>query len=133
MREYEEENFTRVALSKKDERRRRRDEEDLALGGGRGSRGRSGQSAGFEAELGGLLGRFGDEDGGAGGRKRGRKRDSSGAQGDSYEALRRSKAPRPSLSAGSSSAAGSGSGKRSRPQGGQFEKGLKRVQKKMKR
>jgi U3 small nucleolar ribonucleoprotein protein LCP5 len=33
MTEFEEENFTRLVLKKKDERQRRRDEEDIALGG----------------------------------------------------------------------------------------------------
>lgn len=56
MQEYEEENFTRLALSKREQRRRERDEADFALGGARGGRGQSGQRAGFESELAGLLG-----------------------------------------------------------------------------
>lgn len=55
MQEYEEDNFTRLIMSKKDAKRRRRDEEDVALGGaGRGDkRGRVG--AGLEEEFGDLL------------------------------------------------------------------------------
>ncbi|MCO5585266.1 hypothetical protein L7F22_039199 [Adiantum nelumboides] len=55
MQEYEEDNFTRLIMSKRDAKRRRRDEEDVALGGaGRGDkRGRVG--AGLEEEFGDLL------------------------------------------------------------------------------
>ncbi len=129
MRTYEEENFTRLALSKKDERRRRRDEEDLALGGSRGGRGRSGQSAGFEAELGGLLNSYGDDRRGGGGAKgkNGKKR--ARDTGDSYEALRRAKAPRAGSSGRAGGAAGGGG---SGLEGRSFEKGLKRMKQRRK-
>ncbi|KDN52780.1 hypothetical protein K437DRAFT_253707 [Tilletiaria anomala UBC 951] len=118
MEAYEEANFTRLILNKKEERRRRRDEEDLALGGARGRRGRSGQSAGFEAELGGLLGSAGGN--GSGG-KSGKRKASAGAGTDSYDVLRRAKAPRTGRS---SSAAGA------RDLGGRkFEHGLKKLAK----
>ncbi|PWN27332.1 hypothetical protein BDZ90DRAFT_260425 [Jaminaea rosea] len=57
MKAYEEDNFTRLAQSKKDARQRRRDEEDVALGGattaGVGRGGKVG--AGLEEEFGDLL------------------------------------------------------------------------------
>lgn len=64
---YEEENFTRLFMNKKDAKRRRMDEEDIALGGtgskedymvgAKGIRGK--REYGFENELGDLLGVIG--------------------------------------------------------------------------
>jgi U3 small nucleolar ribonucleoprotein protein LCP5 len=75
MTEFEEENFTRLLMKKKDAKRRARDEADVALGGvpsvERGGRRRGG---GFEDEFGDVL------------RSVGRSRNS--AVGDGYEELR---------------------------------------------
>lgn len=58
LKEFEEENFTRVVLKKSEAKRRARDEEDLALGGhlttGTGSRGRR-RAGGLEDEFGDVL------------------------------------------------------------------------------
>ncbi|KAJ9480067.1 U3 small nucleolar ribonucleoprotein LCP5 [Pseudozyma hubeiensis] len=58
MDEFEEENFTRLVMSKKDARKRRRDEADVALGGAGLSSGRDGRrriGGGMEEEFGDLL------------------------------------------------------------------------------
>lgn len=73
MTEFEEENFTRLMMKKKDARRRMRDEEDLALGGSGSSRGRR-RGRGLEDEFEDVL------------RSVGRPR--AGAIGDGYEELR---------------------------------------------
>jgi U3 small nucleolar ribonucleoprotein protein LCP5 len=74
MTEFEEENFTRLVLKKKDERQRRRDEEDIALGGvptiARAGRRRGG----LEDEFGDVLRSVG--------------RSARAATGDGYEELR---------------------------------------------
>lgn len=55
MQEYEEENFKRLSLSKRDAKRRRRDEQDVALGG-LGLSARNGSiRGGIEEEFGDLL------------------------------------------------------------------------------
>lgn len=56
MTEFEEENFTRLVMKKKDAKRRRRDEEDIALGGTgalaeAGARGRGRRGIGLEDEF----------------------------------------------------------------------------------
>ncbi|CAD6907742.1 unnamed protein product [Tilletia controversa] len=111
MEEYEEENFTRLVMKKKDANKRRRDEAAVALGGagldsGRGG-GRQRLGAGLDEEFGDLL-RGGGGGGGAGGKK-GKKR----AGGDAYEALRGTAAKRPKVSSGT--LAGSSSGSASTP------------------
>ncbi|KAL4075407.1 hypothetical protein V8B97DRAFT_1579306 [Scleroderma yunnanense] len=73
MAEFEEENFTRLVMKKKDARRRQRDEEDLALGGSGTSKGRR-RGRGLEDEFEDIL------------RSVGRPR--TGAIGDGYEELR---------------------------------------------
>lgn len=55
MEQYEEENFTRLMMSKRDAKRRRRDEEDVALGGAGLSSKRGRVGAGLEEEFGDLL------------------------------------------------------------------------------
>lgn len=58
MDDFEEDNFTRLVMSKKDANKRRRDEADIALGGAGLSSGRSGKSrvgGGMEEEFGDLL------------------------------------------------------------------------------
>ncbi|KAN0060006.1 hypothetical protein ACQY0O_007979 [Thecaphora frezii] len=58
MQDYEEENFTRLVMSKRDAKKRRRDEADVALGGAGLSSGRDGQKrigGGIEEEFGDLL------------------------------------------------------------------------------
>lgn len=58
MEEFEEDNFTRLVMSKKDARKRRRDEADVALGGAGLSSGRDGRrriGGGMEEEFGDLL------------------------------------------------------------------------------
>ncbi|UZJ54718.1 hypothetical protein CBS101457_004038 [Exobasidium rhododendri] len=52
---YEEDNFTRLTMSKKDAKRRRRDEEDVALGGAGLSSKKGRVGAGLEEEFGDLL------------------------------------------------------------------------------
>lgn len=52
---YEEDNFTRLTMSKKDAKRRRRDEADVALGGAGLSTKRGRVGAGLEEEFGDLL------------------------------------------------------------------------------
>ncbi len=73
MNEFEEENFTRLMMKKKDLKRRKQDEADLALGG-TGMTGRSGRGGGLEDEFGDVL------------RSVGRSR--GGIVGDGYEELR---------------------------------------------
>lgn len=73
MTEFEEENFTRLMMKKKDVRRRKRDEEDLVLGGTGSSLGRR-RGRGLEDEFEDVL------------RSVGRTR--AGAIGDGYEELR---------------------------------------------
>ena len=73
MTEFEEENFTRLVMKKKDARRRVRDEADLALGGTGSSHGRR-RGRGLEDEFEDVL------------RSVGRTR--AGAIGDGYEELR---------------------------------------------
>lgn len=110
MEAYEEENFTRLAQSKKDARKRRRDEEDVALGGATtAGTGKGKVGAGLEEEFGDLLR--------GSGRKRGR--------GELDELKMRSKAARgagaaPGLSEGKSSRRGGGSSG-----GNRFEKAVK--------
>lgn len=55
MEAYEEDNFTRLTMSKKDAKRRRRDEADVALGGAGLSTKRGRVGAGLEEEFGDLL------------------------------------------------------------------------------
>jgi U3 small nucleolar ribonucleoprotein protein LCP5 len=55
MQAYEEDNFTRLMMSKKDANRRRRDEADVALGGAGLSTKRGRVGAGLEEEFGDLL------------------------------------------------------------------------------
>ena len=79
MTEYEEENFTRLVMKKKDEKQRRRDEEDLALGGTgaaltAGPRGRGQRGVGLEDEFADVF------------KSVNRRKD--GALGDGYEELR---------------------------------------------
>jgi len=77
MREYEEENFTRLVMKKKDARSRRRDEEDIALGGSGMSsrtRGRGPVGGGFDGEFEDVL--------------RAVNRKKGGPIGDGYEELR---------------------------------------------
>ncbi|PWN48592.1 hypothetical protein IE53DRAFT_389183 [Violaceomyces palustris] len=93
MQEYEEENFTRLIMSKKDAKRRRRDEEDVALGGSGLSSGRDGKrriGGGMEEEFGDLL------RGSSGFGERGGKSSSSRSKRneDAYESLRSSKRSR---------------------------------------
>lgn len=73
MTEFEEENFTRLLMKKKDMRRREHDEANLALGG-IGMTGRNGRGGGLEDEFGDVL------------RSVGRSR--TGMAGDGYEELR---------------------------------------------
>ena len=73
MTEFEEDNFTRLMMKKKDARRRMRDEEDLALGGTGSSHGRR-RGRGLEDEFEDVLRSVG--------------RTKVGAIGDGYEALR---------------------------------------------
>ncbi|THV06202.1 hypothetical protein K435DRAFT_849294 [Dendrothele bispora CBS 962.96] len=84
LNEFEEEQFGRVMMGKKEARRRRRDEEDLALGGGltgvsedgKGGGRRRGTAGGWEDEFGDVLRDVGRTSKGALGR------------GDGYEELR---------------------------------------------
>jgi U3 small nucleolar ribonucleoprotein protein LCP5 len=55
IQKYEEDNFTRTSMSKRDEKRRRRDEADVALGGAGMSSKRGRIGAGLEEEFGDLL------------------------------------------------------------------------------
>jgi len=71
--EFEEENFTRLVMKKKDARKRQRDEEDLALGGSGSSKGRR-RGRGLEDEFEDILRSVG--------------RPKTGAIGDGYEELR---------------------------------------------
>ncbi|THH10007.1 hypothetical protein EW145_g1626 [Phellinidium pouzarii] len=76
---FEEENFTRLVMKKKDAKRRQRDEEDIALGGtgagsGSGVMGRGRRGMGLDDEFADVL------------KSVGRRRD--GAVGDGYEELR---------------------------------------------
>jgi len=75
MNEFEEENFTRLVMTKKEARRRARDEEDVALGGTGTSKGRR-RGGGLEDEFGDVL-RAVDKGSGR-----------PGGLGDGYEALR---------------------------------------------
>jgi U3 small nucleolar ribonucleoprotein protein LCP5 len=75
MTEFEEENFTRLVMKKRDARQRRRDEEDVALGGVP-SAARSGRRRG-----GGLEDEFGDV-------LRSVSRSRTSGVGDGYEDLR---------------------------------------------
>lgn len=76
MNEFEEENFTRLVMKKKESRRRALDEADLALGGSGMASGRRGRvpGVGLEDEFGDILKSVG--------------RTRSGALGDGYEELR---------------------------------------------
>ncbi|KZT44126.1 hypothetical protein SISSUDRAFT_1068568 [Sistotremastrum suecicum HHB10207 ss-3] len=75
MTEFEEENMTRLVMTKKEANRRRRDEEDIALGGVGGINPRSrNRGGGFEEALGDVLKVVG--------------RDSNSLLGDGYEELR---------------------------------------------
>lgn len=90
MQAYEEDNFTRLAQSKKDAKRRRRDEEDVALGGAGLSSKRGRVGAGLEEEFGDLL--RGSSRGGSfeGARRKGalqRSRDLSGDGGGGADVL----------------------------------------------
>lgn len=56
MKDFEEANFTRLVMNKKEAKRRARDEADIALGGGGGASGRRGRGAGgLEDEFGDVL------------------------------------------------------------------------------
>jgi U3 small nucleolar ribonucleoprotein protein LCP5 len=74
MTEFEEENFTRLVLKKKDERQRRRDEEDIALGGVPTMARAGRRRGGLDDEFGDVLRSVG--------------RTSHSATGDGYEELR---------------------------------------------
>ncbi|KAF9053207.1 hypothetical protein BJ165DRAFT_1446274 [Panaeolus papilionaceus] len=75
VKDYEEENFTRMVMKKKDARQRARDEQDLALGGDLGSSNRRhGGAGGLEDEFGEVLRSIG--------------RSARESQGDGYEELR---------------------------------------------
>jgi len=63
---YEEDNFTRLFMTKKDSKRRAMDEEDIALGGTgsredymSGAKGMRGRKSGFDTEFDDLLGTIG--------------------------------------------------------------------------
>jgi U3 small nucleolar ribonucleoprotein protein LCP5 len=58
---YEEENMTRLSMSKKESKRRREDEA-LVYGGGQTTNQRGKRAGGFEQEFGDLLGSIGRED-----------------------------------------------------------------------
>ncbi|KAI6036928.1 hypothetical protein PISMIDRAFT_685745 [Pisolithus microcarpus 441] len=73
MTEFEEDNFTRLVMKRKDARRRKRDEEDLALGGSGMSKGRR-RGRGLEDEFEDILRSVG--------------RTKTGSIGDGYEELR---------------------------------------------
>lgn len=73
VKDFEEENFTRLIMKKKDARRRRKDEEDLALGGTGAGKGRK-RGRGLEDEFADVLHSIG--------------RTKVGALGDGYEELR---------------------------------------------
>jgi U3 small nucleolar ribonucleoprotein protein LCP5 len=74
MTEFEEENFTRLVMKKKDAKQRRRDEEDIALGGTGGITGRR-RVGGFNEELAEVL--------------KSVDRSRTGVVGDGYEELRK--------------------------------------------
>ncbi|CAL1703498.1 unnamed protein product [Somion occarium] len=74
MTEFEEENFTRLVMKKKDAKKRAQDEADIALGGIGGASTRRGRGGGLDDEFGDIL------------RSVGRSR--SGVVGDGYEELR---------------------------------------------
>ncbi|KAG1736802.1 hypothetical protein EDB19DRAFT_1637551 [Suillus lakei] len=74
LKDFEEENFTRLVLKKKDARRRQKDEEDLALGGTGAGKGRK-RGRGLEDEFADVLHSVG--------------RTKKGVLGDGYEELRR--------------------------------------------
>lgn len=82
LQEYEEDNYTRLTMSKKDSKRRKRDEEDLAMGGAglSGGRKQGRIGAGMEEEFGDLL--RGAEKNYGNGKKRSRGE-------DAYETLRK--------------------------------------------
>lgn len=84
MAEFEEENFTRLVMKKKDMKRRQKDEEDIALGGSGGISGRR-RGGGLEDEFGDVL------------RSVGRRRADAGGVGDGYEELRMKGKKRPVL------------------------------------
>ncbi|KAK0548926.1 hypothetical protein OC846_001394 [Tilletia horrida] len=97
MEEYEEENFTRLVMKKKDAKRRRMDEAAVALGGAgldssSARRGRLG--AGLDEEFGDLL-RGGS---GGGGRAGGKGKRKVGNDHDAYSALRSSSVKRAKVS-----------------------------------
>lgn len=73
IKDFEEENFTRLVMKKKDARRRRKDEEDLALGGTGAGKGRK-RGRGLEDEFSDVLHSIG--------------RTKMGVLGDGYEELR---------------------------------------------
>jgi U3 small nucleolar ribonucleoprotein protein LCP5 len=73
IKDFEEENFTRLVMKKKDARRRRKDEEDLALGGTGAGKGRK-RGRGLEDEFADVLHSIG--------------RTKAGVLGDGYEELR---------------------------------------------
>ncbi|KAG2032595.1 hypothetical protein BDR03DRAFT_935906 [Suillus americanus] len=73
IKDFEEENFTRLVMKKKDARRRRKDEEDLALGGTGAGKGRK-RGRGLEDEFADVLHSVG--------------RTKTGVLGDGYEELR---------------------------------------------
>jgi U3 small nucleolar ribonucleoprotein protein LCP5 len=73
IKDFEEENFTRLVMKKKDARKRRRDEEDLALGGTGAGKGRK-RGRGLEDEFADVLHSIG--------------RTKVGVLGDGYEELR---------------------------------------------
>ncbi|KAE8271081.1 hypothetical protein A4X09_0g1273 [Tilletia walkeri] len=106
MEEYEEENFSRLVMKKKDAKKRRRDEAAVALGGAGMDSGRGGRQgrlgAGLDEEFGDLL-RGG---GGGGGARKGKKR---AAGGDAYDALRSTSVKRPKVSSGTMAGTSSGS------------------------
>ena len=85
MQEFEEENYKRLALNKKEAKKRRRDEQDVALGGlGLSSHGGHRLSGGIEEEFGDLLR----------GSERDARRRARGDERDAYNALQK-RAKRP--------------------------------------
>ncbi|EPQ29813.1 uncharacterized protein PFL1_02486 [Pseudozyma flocculosa PF-1] len=84
MQDYEEDNFTRLVMSKRDAKKRMRDEADVALGGAGLSSGRDGQrrvGGGIEEEFGDLLRTGGYSGAGKKGKKARRSE-------DAFESLR---------------------------------------------
>jgi U3 small nucleolar ribonucleoprotein protein LCP5 len=124
MRQYEEENMTRLFMSKKDAKRRRQDEEDVALGGAGLTRSRRGRAyGGFEGELADVLGAI------EGGRRPPKRAAGRDGDDDVYGVMRGFKHKARQLQAGAEhdSTAPSSS---SRQKKGKFEREMHRASKK---